>query len=212
MESDKWASLTAIILSICVVSCAIGFVIINPSEEQGDRIMTDVDVTGSITKATVEYLGETSRGSKEYRAYVNVLVGGTGTVTIPKSVLSNRLSEASGPPDGPIRDYLAEAWSYALSGDNLVLTMKTAYTTLGAVATYNAVYRGGIGESYITIYNNNYGTVDKVYVSVTVVEPSVSLNTGSEWVTGTPYVNTGSEWVKVKAIYVHDGTGWKLSK
>ena len=80
--------MTAILLSICVVSCAIGFIIINPSEEQGDRIMTDVDVTGSITKATVEYLGETSRGSKEYRAYVNVLVGGTGTVTIPKSAMA----------------------------------------------------------------------------------------------------------------------------
>lgn len=215
MESDKWLSLSIIFALLSVTFCAVGIVFSEPSEEQGDRIMTDVDVTGGITKATVEYLGKTSTAGNEYRVYVNVLAGETGTVTIPKSVLSNRLSEASGPVDGPIKDYLAEAWSYALSGDNLVLTLKTAYTTLGNVATYNAVYQSGIGESYITIYDNKiptYRTVDMVYISVTVVEPSVSLNTGSEWVTGTPHVNTGSEYVKAKKIYVHDGTGWKLSK
>lgn len=215
MEYDKWLTLSIVFAIVSVTCCVVGIAFSEPSEEQGERIMTDVDVTGGITKATVEYLGKTSTAGNQYRVYVNVLAGETGTVTIPKSVLSNRLSEASGPINGPIKDYLAEAWNYALSGDNLVLTLKTAYTTLGNVATYNAVYQSGIEESYVTIYDNKiptYRTVDMVYISVTVVNPSVSLNTGSEWVTGTPYVNTGSEYVKAKKVFVHDGTGWKLSK
>ena len=215
MEYDKWLTLSIVFALVSVTCCAVGIAFSEPSEEQGERIMTDVDVTGGITKATVEYLGKTSTAGNEYRVYVNVLVGDTGTVTIPKSVLSNRLSEASGPVYDPIKDYLAEAWSYAISGDNLVLTLKTAYTTLGAVATYNAVYQSGIEESYITIYDNKiptYRTVDMVYISVTVVDPSVTINTGSAWATGTPYVNTGTEYVKCKKVFVHDGTGWKLSK
>lgn len=56
----------------------------------------------------------------------------------------------------------------------------------------------------------------EVPVTITATAPpstaQMSINDNGTWKSGTPWVNDNGTWKEAKAVFVHDGTGWKESK
>lgn len=179
--------------------------------------MTTIELSHSeyVKSAKLDYIGYESggtAGTEKFRLTVDVLVGNSANVTISiddfrncktSSGYINTISSSSIETRFTL---LKTDWSVSNTSSNVSLSSKVMFNDVGTKK-----YSSNGTEQYVTIgFSGRYSGL--IYITVNVIDTTISLNTGSEWVSGVPYVNTGSEWVKAKEVYIHDGTGWKLSK
>ena len=170
------------------------------SGEGEDKMADIISKSDSVKDATIS---NANQGAK--RLTMTITSGNTATITISGDVIT--LGQANSKITGASINgtTLDNAWTVTTTTDSITLVSKTQFPDTGTF-TYSDGY---VKVNYSVV---SYKFTRALYLTVNVVDTTISFNTGTEWVTGTPYVNTGSESAKAKAVYVHDGTGWQLSK
>ena len=204
MRSD--IGLIIAIIAILLAMPIIGVMAGDSGEDEDNMTTIDVAHSEYVKSAKLDYLGYDVSNGNKYMITTDVYVNHPLSVTFTMDDLNNCGVKSQILKINSVEDYYYGIKS-SLSNNSVTITSSYDFTDVGtSVIENNAVTTLGI-----TSLN---GTKCRIGLTVNVIEEECTmfLKVGDEWVKGTPYVNTGSEWVKVKKIYVHDGTGWKLSK
>lgn len=191
-----------LIIAIIAILCAISTygLVVGDSGEGEDEMADIISKSDSVKDATI-----TNDGSNAKRLTMTITSGNIATIIISSDVFTIGAANSKITGASIYGTVLDNAWAVTSATDRITLVGKTQFPNTGTF-TYS--------DGYVKVNYSvgSYDFVKALYLTVNVVDTTISLNTGSEWVSGVPYVNTGSEWKKAKAVYVHDGTGWKLAK
>ena len=204
MRSD--IGLIIAIIAILLAMPIIGVMAGDSGEDEDNMTTIDVAHSEYVKSAKLDYLGYNTSSGNKYMITTDVYVNHPLSVTFTMDDLNNCGVKSQILQINSVKDYINGIKS-SLSNNSVTITTSYDFTDVGtSVINNNAVTTLGI-----TSLN---GTKCRIGLTVNVIEEECTmfLKVGDEWVKGTSYVNTGSEYVKAKKVYVHDGTGWKLSK
>lgn len=195
-------AIIAILLAMPIIGVMAG-----DSGEDEDN-MTTIDVAHSeyVKSAKLDYLGYDASNGNKYMITTDVYVNHPLSVTFTMDDLNNCGVKSQILQINSVKDHIYGIKS-SLSNNSVTITTSYELTDVGT----NVINKNSVTTLGITSLN---GTKCTIGLTVNVIEEECTmfLKVGDEWVKGTPYVNTGSEYVKAKKVFVHDGTGWKLSK
>lgn len=195
-------AIIAILLAMPIIGVMAG-----DSGEDEDN-MTTIDVAHSeyVKSAKLDYLGYDASNGNKYMITTDVYVNHPLSVTFTMDDLNNCGVKSQILQINSVKDHIYRIKS-SLSNNSVTITTSYELTDVGT----NVINKNSVTTLGITSLSSAKCTIG-LTVNVIEEECTMFLKVGDEWVKGMPYVNTGSEYVKAKKVFVHDGTGWQLSK
>ena len=170
--------------------------------------MTTIDVAHSeyVKSAKLDYLGYDATYGNKYMITADVYVNHPLSVTFTMDDLNNCGVKSQILQINSVKDHIYGIKA-SLSDNSVTITTSYDLTNVGT----SVIKNNSVATLGITSLN---GTKCEIGLTVNVIEEECTmfLKVGDEWVKGTLYAHNGTEWVKAKKVFVHDGTGWKLSK